>query len=1430
MSTPRFQPRPFKFGSSVPAPSPFTSIQLLFEPFPTLLNHDGIVKKIPLEFQSVDEYLESYRLPLIEETRAELFSSLETISEVPSAEIQQIELCDTKLGLVCVMDILAGGFYGANEYEPKNGDVFLLTSLKPNSIDDLMRYGVTYCLAIVKKVVERELEKVLVKQFTMSVSPTITSSDEIQRCTCALYLTSTVTNSRIWRALQYHGADQNFTLLRKVFSESQMEQSMCDNTQEQDNSEITSLLEQLLSTDLNQSQLDALKSTISAVRYNKSSSMKLLWGPPGTGKTKTICSILWSLKQLKIRTLTCAPTNVAVAGVCSRLLHLLKSFGKNYNSDGFPLCLADVVLFGSRGRMEIAGALQDVFLDNRVCQLENCFSSLNGGTYGVLSMIRLLEDCITLYDVYEESCKERKEVALGFGEYWRKQFMEHKQNLDGCFETLFVHLPRRFLSSENCMCIVSVQFFLKEIASLLSSSVITEEQLKQTFETPPISLSTAQKKLIESRKECLEQLTNLQGMLKLSLLSLANCGSIREFCLQNATLVFCTASSSFLLHDVQTSGFDVVIIDEAAQLKECESVIPLRLNCVKHALLVGDECQLPALVKSQVSKRSGFGTSLFARLVLLKHEKHLLNTQYRMHPSISIFPNNRFYDGKVLDGSNVLEDGYNKKYSRFLFGSYAFVNIADGSEETDDFGKSWRNWMEVAVVVHFIKNLYENWKNMGGKLTVGIVSPYTAQVILIKDRIGNKYDHDAGFLVRVKSIDGFQGQEEDIIILSTVHCNNRGSVGFLHDNQRTKVAITRARHCMWIVGSATTLLESGTIWSDIVFDARKRRCYFEAKDNDDLRKLILNVKNELDQLEDLLNPNSVLFSATRWKVVFSDMFIRSFSKLKSKHTRMGLIQLLLRLAGGWRSKRKSVNMADRSFPARVYAMAELYLVWSVDLQKDQQVYTQIIKLWDLMPLSKVDGLLKRMDYIFSMYTDAYKERCKTICVEGMMEVPMMWIDGHEIVQYRKNTQLEIREDQDLSDINLSFLEDSKVNESLVLMRFYALSSGVVKHLLMAQDGSEIDVPFELNDQEMEIIMFPCSAFILGRSGTGKTTVLTTKLVRMEQQFFVASHGIGYSDVGSSEIVERDQNNEQIEEDVKTCFLKQVFLTVSPKLCSAIRDQVTRLVRFSNFGELSGRLDSLTMHDDMDKLDEFADVPDNFNDLTQNHYPLIITFRKFLMMLDGTMEFSFFNKFCAELGASTEEGVSKSRTLLALIQSKEVDFDKFSCSYWPQFNEQLTKHLDASTVFTQIISRIKGGSGSTEGVVGREQYVSFSERRFSTLSRADLDRIYDIFLAYEGKKRTAREFDLSDFVNNLHSRLNAGGHISHTVDFIYVDEVQDLTVNQIALLKHVCKNFKGGFVFAGDTAQTIARGIDFRFEEIRSLFYKEFLSDLKGQKC
>jgi len=255
-----------------------------------------------------------------------------------------------------------------------------------------------------------------------------------------------------------------------------------------------------------------------------------------------------------------------------------------------------------------------------------------------------------------------------------------------------------------------------------------------------------------------------------------------------------------------------------------------------------------------------------------------------------------------------------------------------------------------------------------------------------------------------------------------------------------------------------------------------------------------------------------------------------------------------------------------------------------------------------------------------------------------------------------------------------------------------------------------------------------------------------------------------------------------------------------------------------------------MHDIMDDLEEFTEIPDNFCDLPHEHYPLTITYRKFLMMLDGTCRTSFFDAFYGEMKSSFERGHSRSRAVQTLIELKEVTYEKFAAFYWPRFNADLTKKFAASTVFTEIISHIKGAyqaSRPCTGKLGRQDYVMLSDKRFSSLNNEKRDKIYDIFLEYESMKCTAKEFDLSDFVNSLHSSLVSEGYHGDMVDFVYIDEVQDLTMTQIALLKYVCMNIKEGFLFAGDTAQTIARGIDFRFEDIRSLFYTAFLAETEA---
>jgi superfamily I DNA/RNA helicase len=253
-------------------------------------------------------------------------------------------------------------------------------------------------------------------------------------------------------------------------------------------------------------------------------------------------------------------------------------------------------------------------------------------------------------------------------------------------------------------------------------------------------------------------------------------------------------------------------------------------------------------------------------------------------------------------------------------------------------------------------------------------------------------------------------------------------------------------------------------------------------------------------------------------------------------------------------------------------------------------------------------------------------------------------------------------------------------------------------------------------------------------------------------------------------------------------------------------------------------------DDFDDGVHFKDVPDTFVDVPPKAYPLVITFQDFLIMLDGTVGNSYFERFHELRKHSHGKVRGGSVALRTFIRKKEVDYERFSSSYWPHFNNQLTMNLDSSRVFTEIISHIKGGPQALEagdGKLSGKDYVLLSEGRVSNLNRQKREIIYEVFINYEKMKVKNGDFDMADLVIDLHRRLRVERYEGDEIYFVYVDEVQDLTLSQIALFKYICKNVEEGFVFSGDTAQTIAKGIDFRFQDIRSLFYKKFLLESKS---
>ncbi|KAG6612686.1 uncharacterized protein IUM83_03410 [Phytophthora cinnamomi] len=285
--------------------------------------------------------------------------------------------------------------------------------------------------------------------------------------------------------------------------------------------------------------------------------------------------------------------------------------------------------------------------------------------------------------------------------------------------------------------------------------------------------------------------------------------------LDTAHIVFTTLSSAGVAALDASARYDVLVVDEAAQAVELSTIIPMKFGS-KQCVLVGDPQQLSATVFSRNSGQSLYERSLFERLETCEHPVHMLRTQYRSHPMISDFPRNYFYDGKLQDGENVKGDAYVKPYhslgSAFL--PLVFWNLLSSREKATK-SVSRMNVGEAELAV----NLYLTLKNscppdaIAGK--VGMITPYSQQMEELRNRfrraLGDRYDQE----VEINTVDGFQGREKDIIILSTVRADPKAGVGFLNDIRRMNVALTRAKFACYVIGKENTL-RSSKPWSALL--------------------------------------------------------------------------------------------------------------------------------------------------------------------------------------------------------------------------------------------------------------------------------------------------------------------------------------------------------------------------------------------------------------------------------------------------------------------------------------------------------------------------------------------------------------------------------------------------------------------------------------
>jgi len=531
----------------------------------------------------------------------------------------------------------------------------------------------------------------------------------------------------------------------------------------------------LLLPSLNATQERAATEYLSA----HSGSVSLVQGPPGTGKTTfTVACILRCLfkssrEETGRRILVTAPTNKAITVLASRFLAALNGdAGLNVVLIGVEDKLVDDE-GSSRSNanshtddLRVPATLRDVFV---YTWLNTISSSLQAILDDILSNRNVKSTLSRLGGI-------RKKLRKGIPSLYRES--ETHQYLD---------------------CLIG--------------------RLEQSSNDPDEAPTSSEiEDLIENIVSSLQDIDQSDATKEL---------------LATADVIFCTLSTAGISAMKQAPKVTDLFVDEAAAATEAEICIPFHTR-PDRMLAVGDPMQLPATITSRHAADLGLSKSLHQRLMYDCGKEHImLDRQYRMQPDICAFPCRAFYGGKLMNGDNVIKKSYGS-HANTLFNGKPFVFLQSSGNERKVLSGSYYNKEEGQAVVDVVKALRAKSKSKDDSThwsssdKIRIITFYQAQVALIQQMLRQNGLGE----VLVGTVDACQGCEADVCILSFVRSNQGRSgniqhtVGFLCDDRRLNVALTRARYQLICIGNVLGTLSSaiGTTLAGLAAEAKERDC------------------------------------------------------------------------------------------------------------------------------------------------------------------------------------------------------------------------------------------------------------------------------------------------------------------------------------------------------------------------------------------------------------------------------------------------------------------------------------------------------------------------------------------------------------------------------------------------------------------------------
>ncbi|GBE78672.1 predicted protein [Sparassis crispa] len=386
----------------------------------------------------------------------------------------------------------------------------------------------------------------------------------------------------------------------------------------------------------------------------------------------------------------------------------------------------------------------------------------------------------------------------------------------------------------------------------------------------------------------------------------------------------------------------------------------------------------------------------------------------------------------------------------------------------------------------------------------------------------------------------------------------------------------------------------------------------------------------------------------------------------------------------------------------------------------------------------------------------------------------------------------------------------KLHDLLVLEKYVTFSQALLNSILAEQDVAHV---FDVSSQEKKIIEHPSSCYVLGRSGTGKTTTMLFKMLGIERSWQAFAETMPKP--------------------------RQLFVTQSRVLAEKVEEYFSKLheslaTANQSAEELKKTVASKTARHEQglvdldEEIDWRGDLPKRFGELQDEHFPMFITFDQLCRLLEaefGELSGSYGLKngnlsAMKEDSPEEENNESLSNDYMQQCRAAFVSFGTFMESYWTHFPQSLTKGLDPSLVFGEFMGVIKGSEQTLIGTAGfleKDAYCGLSHRTQATFAN-QRDLIYKLFQAYLKRKRERGDYDAADRTHAILNGLRESVP-GKQVDFVYIDEAQDNLLIDALVLRTICRNPETGLFWAGDTAQTISVGSAFRFNDLKAFLYR-----------